>query len=260
LKEQTVNIAGVGDINVYDTIQKILKKEKIDEKISKHPAIIAGKLLVEKYNQAKKKKPSIGSQFKKSIKIPFPELPKKKKIIEKITAKLLDEAMEQLKEQLIIPIEEIILAPIISYVQTVVEISNNIPNPKPTKEQIKQYLKDTINGVIPEIQLPNINIPKIPTKEEFQKMIDEKIPTKEELMATALELITGKIPNIPNIHFIRPTLQFSFQTNVLINPFVNLAKTHLLGVGGVMTVMAQYPPPSPPAPAIINWNGYKIIG
>lgn len=260
LKEQIVNIAGVGNINVYDTIQKILKKEKIDEKISKHPAIIAGKLLVEKYNQAKKKKPSIGSQFKKSIKIPFPELPKRKKIIEKLTAKLLDEAMEQLKEQLIIPIEEIILAPIISYVQTVVEISNNIPNPKPTKEQIKQYLKDTINGVIPEIQLPNINIPKIPTKEEFQKMIDEKIPTKEELMATALELINGKIPNIPNIHFIRPTLQFSFQTNALINPFVNLAKTHLLGVGGVMTVMAQYPPPSPPAPAIINWNGYKIIG
>jgi hypothetical protein len=27
-----------------------------------------------------------------------------------------------------------------------------------------------------------------------------------------------------------------------------------------MNVMAQYPPPAPPAPAIISWSGYNVIG
>ena len=74
------------------------------------------------------------------------------------------------------------------------------------------------------------------------------------------DLIKDKIPQIPNIFFIPPTIQFSFQTNVMINPFVNVAKTHLMGASGIMSVMSQYPPPAPPAPAILNWNGYKIVG
>ena len=76
----------------------------------------------------------------------------------------------------------------------------------------------------------------------------------------AYDLIKDKIPQIPNIFFIPPTIQFSFQTNVMINPFVNVAKTHLMGASGIMSVMSQYPPPAPPAPAILNWNGYKIVG
>ena len=91
-------------------------------------------------------------------------------------------------------------------------------------------------------------------------MVEEKIPTKEELLAMAYDLIKDKIPQIPNIFFIPPTIKFSFQTNIMINPFVNVAKTHLMGVSGIMSVMAQYPPPAPPAPAILNWSGYKIIG
>jgi len=106
--------------------------------------------------------------------------------------------------------------------------------------------------------LPGISIPKIPTKEELQKMIDEKIPTKEELEAMAFDLIRDKIPEIPNIFFVPPTIKFSFQTNVMINPFVNVAKTHLMGASGIMSVMAQYPPPAPPAPAVLNWSGYNI--
>jgi len=27
-----------------------------------------------------------------------------------------------------------------------------------------------------------------------------------------------------------------------------------------MSVIAQYPPPAPPAPAIINWTGYRVVG
>jgi hypothetical protein len=260
LKEQTINIPPIGEVNVYEVIQKILKKEPVDSKISNHPAIKAGKNIIQKAKQAKKKKPSIGSQLKKAIKFPFPPLPKRKEIIEKAKNKLLEAAVEQLKAQLIIPIEATILAPIISAIQTAVEISNNIPNPKPTPQQIKKFVKDTIDGVVPEIQLPGINIPKVPTKEELKKMVEEKIPTKEELLAMAYDLIKDKIPQIPNIFFIPPTIKFSFQTNIMINPFVNVAKTHLMGVSGIMSVMAQYPPPAPPAPAILNWSGYKIIG
>jgi len=260
LKEQTINIPNIGEINVYDTLQKILKKEPIDSKIVNHPAIKAGKSIIEKAKQAKKKKPSIGSQLKKAIKFPFPTLPKKKEIIKKAKDKLIEAAIKELKKQLIVPIEATILAPIIAAIQTAVELSKNIPNPKPTPSQIKKFVKDTINGAVPEIELPGIDIPKIPTKEELEKMVQEKIPKKEELEAMAFDMIKDKIPQIPNIFFIPPTYKFSFETCILINPFVNLAKTHLMGVSGTMSVMAQYPPPAPPAPAILNWSGYKIIG
>jgi len=33
-----------------------------------------------------------------------------------------------------------------------------------------------------------------------------------------------------------------------------------MGVSGTMSVIAQYPPPAPPAPAIITWSGYRVIG
>jgi hypothetical protein len=260
LKEQTIDIPNIGSVNVYDTLQKLLKKEPVDSKIASHPAVKLGKSVMQRAKQAKKKKPSIGSQLKKAIKFPFPELPKKKEMIESAKKKLLDVAIEQLKIQLIVPIEATILLPITSAIQTAVELSNSIPSPKPTPTQVKKFVKDTIDGVVPDIELPGISIPKIPTKEELQKMIDEKTPTKEELEAMAFDLIKDKIPQIPNVFFIPPTVKFSFQTNVMINPFVNVAKTHLMGASGIMSVMAQYPPPAPPAPAVLNWSGYKIIG
>jgi len=260
LKEQTINIPNVGELNVYETLQKLIKNEPLDSDIKNHPAIKAGKNIIEKVKQVKKKKPSIGSQFKPSIKFPFPELPKKKEIIEKAKEKLLDAAIEELKKQLIIPIETTILTPIIAAVQTAVELSNSIPSPKPTPPQIKKFVKDTIDGNTPDIELPGISIPNIPTKEELKKMVDEKTPTKEELKSMAYDMIKDKIPQIPNIFFIPPTIKFSYETNILINPFVNVAKTHLMGTNGIMSVMAQYPPPAPPAPAILNWSGYTIVG
>jgi transcriptional regulator of met regulon len=259
LKKQTIDIDGI-IINVYDTIIKILKKERIADEIKNHPAIIAGKAVVEKYNQIKNKKPSIGSQFKPSIKFPFPELPKRKDLIKKATNKLLDEAIEEIKKGLISAIEEKILQPIIAPIQTVIELSKTIPSPKPTKEQIKKSVIDAINGLKPEIDLSAFTIPKLPTKEELKKQIEDGLPTKEELMDMAFDAIKGLIPNIPTVWFVPPTILLTAPTNILLDPFVNLAKIHLLGVGGVMTVLAQYPPPAPPAPAIINWSGYKIIG
>jgi hypothetical protein len=49
LKSQTIIIQGFGEINVYDTIVKIIKKEPIDIKIKNHPLIQAGKKIVLDY-------------------------------------------------------------------------------------------------------------------------------------------------------------------------------------------------------------------
>ena len=247
-------------VNVYETIQKIQNKEELAPEVKNHPAILAGKEIVAKLKQAKKKKPSIGSQFKPSIKFPFPELPKKKELIEQAKKKALEEAVKIITEQLIKPIEETILQPIYAVIQTAVALSESIPNPKPTQKEVKQFVKDTIDGAIPKIALPGISIPKIPTKEEIKKEVESKIPTKEEIEAMAYDAINGLIPNIPNIWFIPPTLVFSEPTNIMIGPFVNVAKLHLLGTSGTMSILAQYPPPAPPAPAILQWSSYSIIG
>ena len=174
--------------------------------------------------------------------------------------KALEEAVKIITEQLIKPIEETILQPIYAVIQTAVALSESIPNPKPTQKEVKQFVKDTIDGAIPKIALPGISIPKIPTKEEIKKEVESKIPTKEEIEAMAYDAINGLIPNIPNIWFIPPTLVFSEPTNIMIGPFVNVAKLHLLGTSGPMSILAQYPPPAPPAPAILQWSSYSIIG
>jgi hypothetical protein len=43
-----------------------------------------------------------------------------------------------------------------------------------------------------------------------------------------------------------------------LNAFINSAKLHLTTVGGNYTVIAQYPPPAPPAPGIVKWKGYQV--
>ena len=258
LKKQTIEIGGIF-INVYDTIIKILKKEPVADDIKNHPAIVAGKAVVEQYNEIKKKKPSIGSQFKMAIKFPFPELPKRKDLIEKAKKKLLDEAVEEIKKGLKAAAEEIIIQPIIQQIELAVALANQIPK-KPTREELKKMVKDIVNGITPQINLPGIDLPKIPTKEEFKKMVEDSIPTKEELLAMAFDVIKDKIPDIPNIWFVPPSFEFKPASMIFLNPFVNLAKVHLMGTSGTMMVIAQYPPPAPPAPAILAWSGYNVIG
>lgn len=260
LKNQTVNISPLGEVNVYETLQKVLKNEITDSKIKNHPAIKIAKGIINKHKQAKNKKPSIGTQFKKSIKFPFPELPKRKELIAKAKNKLLEQAVDEIKKQLSISIEEALLQPIISNVQTAVELSTTIPNPKPSSKQIKQYVKDLINGVPPTLSLPTITIPTLPSREELSKKIEEKLPSSDTIKSMASDMIKDKIPQIPNVFFVPPTYKLTNQSNILIDPFINVAKVHLLGVSGTISVMAQYPPPAPPAPSVIKWTGYTIKG
>ena len=260
LKKTTVNIPPIGDVNVYETIVKIINKEPVADEIKNHPVIKQAKEVYQQYEEAKKKKPSIGAQIKKALKFPFPELPKRQEIIDKIQDELIEKAVEEIKKQIIAAVEEIILQPIIQQVEAAIALANSIPKPLPTKKEIKQFIKDTIDGVIPKIDLSQyITIPKLPTKEEFKKMIEDSIPTIEELKAMAFDAIKGLIPDIPYFHFVLPNIVWSTKTNIMIDPFINVAKFHLLGVSGTMSVMAQYPPPAPPAPAIIQWSGYQVM-
>ena len=229
----------------------------IEDLVKSNPVVRQAIDIIKKLKEAKKKKPAIGKQIKKALKFEFPKLPDRKKIIEESKEKLLEKATEEIKNQIIPPIEDIILQPIYQYVQTVVALLDSIPNPKPTPAQIKKFVKDTAKGLKPDIDLP-IEIPNVPTKEELQEEIDAKTPTDEEIKALAEEKIKGLIPDPPFLNFTPPSYVFSTKTNILLDPFLSLAQIHLLGVSGNMMVMAQYPPPAPPAPAIINYTGYQV--
>lgn len=262
LKKQTITLPTVPPlppitIPVYETAQKIINKEVVAPDIKNHPIVKSAVEIIKKLKEAKKKKSSIGKQIKKALKFEFPKLPDRKKIIEETKEKLLEKAIEEIEKQIIPPIEDIILQPIYQYVQTVVAILDSIPKPKPSLQEIKKFVKDTINGLIPDIDI-QIELPKLPTKEELQEQIKLKTPTKEEIRILAEEKIRGLIPDPPFISFTLPSFIFSTKTNVMIDPFLSLAQVHLLGVSGNMTVTAQYTPPAPPAPAIINYNGYQV--
>jgi hypothetical protein len=262
LKKQTITLPAIPPlpditIPVYETAQKIINKEVVAPDIKNHPIVKGAVEIIKKLKEAKKKKAAIGKQIKKALKFEFPKLPDRKKIIEEAKEKLLQIAIEEIKKQIIPPIEDIILQPIYQYVQAVVAILDSIPKPKPTFEEIKKFVKDTARGLVPEIDIP-IEIPNIPTKEELLEQINAKIPTEEEIRALAEEKIKGLIPDPPFISFTPPSFIFSTKTNVMIDPFLTLAQIHLMGVGGNMMVTAQYAPPAPPAPAILNYTGYQV--
>lgn len=267
IKKQTITIPSIPPLTelivpVYETAMKIINNEVVAPDIKNNPIVKSAVDIIKKLKEARKKKPSIGSQIKKAIKFPFPELPKRKKIIEETKKKLLEEAVKEIEKQIIPPIEEIVLKPIVEPILIAIElVKDSIPNPIPTKKEVVKYVKDIAEGLVPDIDLSlYVSIPKIPTKEELKKQIEDLKPTKEELISLAFDLIRDKIPNIPNIWFVPPTILFNYPSNVMIDPFVTLAKFHLLGTSGNMSVLAQYPPPAPPAPAIISWTGYNVVG
>ncbi len=253
------------DKNVQDYIISNIRElttgqspTELDLLIRNNPMVKNAIDVIKKLKEAKKKKPSIGKQFKKALKFEFPKLPDRQKIIEETKEKLLEQAIEEIKQQIIPPIEDVVLQPVYQYIQTAVALLDSIPNPKPTLPQIKKFVKDTINGIKPEIELPGIEIPNIPTKEDFEKQLEQKTPTEEEIKALAEDKIKGLIPDIPFINIIPPTFIWSAKTNIMIDPFITLSQIHLAGVGGNMSVTAQYSPPAPPAPAIINYTGYQV--
>ncbi len=262
LKKQTITLPAIPPlppivVPVYETAQKIINKEVVAPDIKNNPIIKGAVEIIKKLKEARKKKPAIGKQIKKALKFEFPKLPDRQKIIQETKEKLLERAIEEIKSQIIPPIEDIILQPIYQYIQSAVALLDSIPKPKPTLAQIKKFVKDTINGIKPEIELPGIDISNLPKKEDFEIQLKLKTPTEEEIKTLAEEKIRGLIPDIPFINIIPPTFTWSTKTNIMIDPFISLAQLHLAGVGGNMMITSQYPPGTP-APAIVNYTGYQV--
>jgi hypothetical protein len=51
----------------------------------------------------------------------------------------------------------------------------------------------------------------------------------------------------------------SNSSDQFLNSFVTSAKIHLQSISGIFIVTAQYPPPAPPAPGVVNWSGYTVL-
>ena len=95
---------------------------------------------------------------------------------------------------------------------------------------------------------------------EITKLINLNGYSTGDFSHTVYDPCEKNIDGYLDIFFIPPTLVLTPPTNIMLDPFVNLAKVHLMGTSGTMMVMAQYPPPAPPAPAILAWSGYNVIG
>lgn len=47
-------------------------------------------------------------------------------------------------------------------------------------------------------------------------------------------------------------------SEIFLNAFISAAQIHLSTLSGMYFVIAQYPPPAPPAPGVVPWTGYIV--
>lgn len=114
-----------GKFKPVEAANRIIKNKQVPDHIRKLPAVIAAKEAISLYKILKDRKPSIGMQFKPSIKIPFPPLPKRKDIIKQVTNKLKEEAKKEIKKRLEEQAKEVIINNITK------EIMQQLQTPKP---------------------------------------------------------------------------------------------------------------------------------
>lgn len=114
-----------GKFKPVEVATKIIKGKPVPNHLRKLPAIIAAKEAIGLVKILKDRKPSTGIQFKPSIKIPFPPLPKRKDIIKKLTDKAKEKAKEELKKEFEKQAKEMIINQITS------QIMQQLQTPKP---------------------------------------------------------------------------------------------------------------------------------
>lgn len=89
-----------GKFKPVEAATKLLKGKPVPEHIAKLAVVLAAKEAIVLYKILKDRKPSVGMQFKPSIKIPFPPLPKRMELIKKAKEKAKEEAKKEIKKQL----------------------------------------------------------------------------------------------------------------------------------------------------------------
>ena len=144
LKSRTINISGVGELNVRDTIDGVLDKKITDPKIKSHPAIFTGILLINKANEPKVPTPNFTLNAGTPIKFPIPPIPRAE-LIQTAIDKILDDEVERLqKKQLETP-----------------PTPGIPPPPLLTPDQLKIKAFDNIKDKIYAVpsSIPNISFP-----------------------------------------------------------------------------------------------------
>lgn len=100
LKNVEIETKDCGKIKPFEAALRLSKGKAVPPDIAKLPEVIAAKEVISLVKMVKSRRPSIGAQFKPSIKFPFPKPPSKKEMIKKAKAKLKEEAAKKIKEQL----------------------------------------------------------------------------------------------------------------------------------------------------------------
>lgn len=247
-------------VNLYETAMAALKGKPLPVQLRNHPIIAVAKELILTFQDLKRRKPSIGIQFKIGLKFPFPKLPDRKKLIEMAKKKLIEAAMKIAEEQLVKPIMDIVIAPYVQQIKSAIAAAKSAGETIQdiSEADIKSYLKNAINGAAAQFPIPNIEIPKIDVA-QIKAEIKRLTPTKDQIKAYAEDLIRSKIPNIPFIHFpVFPNNWFKTSSNTLLDPFINMAKMDMLTRKGIHNIIALYPPAGVPGPAILQWQGYRV--
>lgn len=263
LKKQvvTITIPNVGNVpfNPLEIAEKIVKgfTDGIRNEILNHPDVKLAVKLYRKWQEYRKKKPASGTQTKKGIKQKFASLPDRKKQIKEAIERLINQQVDKLIEQIEIAIENKLMLGFIKSIQQQLQQLN--PSPMPTFKEIKEAVKQKINGVIDMLPLPLPQI-DLPTREELREQINQLKPSIEEIKQQAYALIVNLIPDIPTISLFKPDVKVINMNQIVWGrPFVNLANTYLTGVQMNLMVMVQTPAGTGViSPFMITSTGYRV--
>jgi hypothetical protein len=220
LKNKNENIPGLGLANVYDTAKGVIDKKITDPKIKEHPTIMPAILLILKSEEVLIPTPNITMNSGIPLKFPKPKGPSRSEKIKAARQALLDKK-KQFMDKLVSDFN----------------LKHQTPATVPTQAELdalaRAQAQASANFEIEMNYIPN-NIPKI----SFSPPGGIIKPNSK--------------PGLPDLRFIDPSKL------VWADPFINAANNHLSSVGGMIFVLAQYPPPAPPAPGFITWNGYTV--
>lgn len=256
-------------INVYDATIALLKnqnpipntKKEVQDFVNNNRTIKLAKKLLKKYNEARKKKPSGGSQHKKGAKFKFPALVNIKKLLKEQTKKLEEEFTQKVNDKIKELVEELVVLSIVDQLELIIKSYKEQVPKLPTKQKIKKYVEGIKNDVkdIKDDLIP-FKIEGIPNKDTFKDLIQKSIPDTASVQKVVKDVVKNLIPKIPYIEIVKPN-PYLIDMNKIVwgKPFVREAKRYMFNVEGTVQVLSQCGgPTSPPNPLILRVKGYQI--
>jgi hypothetical protein len=138
------------------------------------------------------------------------------------------------------------------------EIINPIPLAKGNTTGMEAQLKQLLNQTVISKSSTLLDVIGVAVITYWTGAIMQSIPpiTPAPGAIKNITLTQGLVLNPGNwTTIVVPT---NNNVSIFLDAFINSAKIHLTTVSGLYIVLAQYPPPAPPAPGVLNWSGYII--